>query len=87
MDSDLTVCRCTGVAAGVVRDVVALGMKDMSDVRRLTGAGMGICQGAYCHELVRQVIAEAAGIDPSLLHPARVREPIVPVPLSILAEE
>ena len=76
-----------GATAGTVRDAVDLGITDMSDVRRLTGAGMGICQGTYCGDLVRKTIAEATGINPARLRPARVREPIIPVPLGVLAEE
>ena len=87
MDRDLVICRCMGATAGTVRDAVDLGITDMSDVRRLTGAGMGICQGIYCRELVRSAIAEASGLDPARLRPARVREPIIPVPLDVLAEE
>lgn len=87
MDRDLVICRCMGVAAGAVREAVDLGTTEMGDVRRLTSAGMGFCQGTYCGELVRQAIAEAAGIDPALLRPARVREPIIPVPLGVLGGE
>ena len=87
MDRDLVICRCMGVVTEAVQHTVALGMTDMSDVRRLTGAGMGFCQGTYCRELVRAAIAEATGVDPARLPPARVREPIVPVPLALLGKE
>ena len=87
MDRDLIICRCLNVTVEQVENVVALGMREMGDVRRLSRAGMGICQGAYCEELVRQVVARAAATDQAGLSPARVRAPIVPLPLAFLADD
>lgn len=86
MDQDVIVCRCRDITAREVAEAVPLSGASAGEVRRLSGAGMGFCQGTYCQDLMRRVIVEATGAELGRLLPARVRAPIVPVQLALLAQ-
>lgn len=79
-------CMCTGATLGDVRAAVAPGNGAASEVRRLSGAGMGICQGRYCDALVGRVIAEQTGRPIAEAGLPRVRAPVYPVTLAALAK-
>jgi NAD(P)H-nitrite reductase large subunit len=81
----VVVCRCTGAIAGDVRAAVAPGNGTASEVRRLSGAGMGVCQGRYCEALVARLIAEQTGRPLGDAGRPRGRAPVYPVTLFALA--
>ncbi len=72
------VCRCEEVCAGQVRRAVADGATGVRQVKQLTRAGMGWCQGRMCGPAVRAMSGGA---------PDEVPERLVsgPVPLGALA--
>lgn len=81
---DVVLCRCQAVGAGMVMAAIAgHGLVRCDQVKKLTGAGMGPCQGRVCGPLLAAALA-AAGVagDPGSL---RVRPPLRPVPLGVLA--
>ena len=53
-------------------------------VKRLTRAGMGPCQGRRCREQVALLLADAAGVPVADVPLARYRPPVRPLPLSVL---
>ena len=55
-------------------------------VKRLTRAGMGICQGRRCREQVAALLALGAGAMLRDIPLASHRAPVRPVPLSVVAE-
>jgi NADPH-dependent 2,4-dienoyl-CoA reductase/sulfur reductase-like enzyme len=55
-------------------------------VKRLTRAGMGICQGRRCREMVAALLALGAGAKLCDIPLASHRAPVRPVPLSVVAE-
>ena len=54
-------------------------------IKRLTRAGMGVCQGRRCREQVAMTLARAAGADLADVPLATYRSPVRPVPLKVLA--
>ena len=48
VQDDTIACRCEEVPAGRVRAAVAAGASDARQVKQLTRAGMGWCQGRMC---------------------------------------
>jgi thioredoxin reductase len=79
-------CRCTGATLGDVRAAVGPGNASAPGVRRLSRAGMGICQGRYCDDVVALVIAEQTGRPVAAAGRPRTRSPVCPVTLSALAK-
>jgi hypothetical protein len=55
-------------------------------VKRLTRAGMGVCQGRRCREQVAALLALGAGAKLGDIPLASHRAPVRPVPLSVAAE-
>jgi NADPH-dependent 2,4-dienoyl-CoA reductase/sulfur reductase-like enzyme len=76
-------------AAAKARDLRVLladGPPNQDQVKRLTRAGMGPCQGRRCREQVALTLAQAAGIPPAEAPLALHRPPVRPLPLKIMAD-
>jgi hypothetical protein len=69
------------------RDVAALakdGPVNADQVKRLTRAGMGTCQGRRCREQIQMLLAMSAGVPPEEVPLASYRAPVRPLPLAAL---
>jgi bacterioferritin-associated ferredoxin len=82
---DLVICRCEEVTREEIREAIRSGMHTLNGIKRVTRAGMGLCQGQTCQRLVAQVLADELGLFPADLSPTTSRAPVRPVPLSVLA--
>jgi hypothetical protein len=58
--------------------------RTVNEVKKLTRAGMGLCQGRSCARTVELILEREGGI-PVGTEPYRARPPIRPVPLAGLA--
>ena len=85
MPDDTTVCRCEGVTAGKIRDMVSDGYTDHNEIKAIIRCGMGPCQGRMCGSAVFELIAEGSGLEPKNIRQHRLRPPIKPVSLQELA--
>jgi thioredoxin reductase len=56
-------------------------------VKRLTRAGMGVCQGRRCREQVAALLALGAGVELAAIPPATHRAPVRPIPLALAAAQ
>lgn len=89
---DTVICRCEEVRLREIRAAVAGGAQTANEVKGLTRAGMGNCQGRICGELVARAIASELGVlegrlpDIETVGVFTARAPIHPLPLSALAE-
>ena len=84
-DADSIVCRCEEITLGEVREAVRRGARDVDAVKRMTRAGMGLCQGRMCGPALQEIIARQKGIVPAEIGYLNPRPPAKPVPLSALA--
>lgn len=58
IDDDLIVCRCEGITLGEIRlSIRCSDTRTINQVKKLTRAGMGSCQGRTCANLVEMVLA------------------------------
>lgn len=90
------VCRCEEVTVidllglspprylgdGRTGGLAGLGPLNQDQVKRLTRAGMGPCQGRRCRDAVHALLGRAGGAPPPM---ASVRAPLRPLPLAALA--
>ena len=60
------------------------GPPNPDQVKRLTRAGMGPCQGRRCREQVALLLAEAGDVPVDTIALASYRPPVRPLPLSVL---
>lgn len=74
------------MAARTLATLGADGPSHPDQIKRLTRAGMGPCQGRRCREQVRCLLARADGIALDAVPVASVRAPVRPVPLGLLAD-
>jgi len=82
---DTTVCRCEGITAGKIRDMIEDGYTDHNEIKAIIRCGMGPCQGRMCGSAVFELIAEGSGLEPLNIRQHRLRPPIKPVSLQELA--
>lgn len=82
---DTLVCRCEGVTAGRIRELVAQGFTDHNEIKSIVRCGMGPCQGRMCGPALVEIVAAAAGNAPEDNRPLRIRPPVKPVTLAELA--
>jgi hypothetical protein len=75
-----------GAAGRDLGSLLADGPANQDQVKRLTRAGMGVCQGRRCREQVALTLAEAAGVSPAEIPLASHRAPVRPLPLKIMAD-
>lgn len=61
LDDRALVCPCMDVTVAEVRRLVDCGETHVEVIKRLTGCGMGPCQGAPCWDLLGAALAEITG--------------------------
>jgi|GEM_PF-317720 len=84
-DDDLIICRCEEITKGQIREALRNGISTLNGVKRVTRAGMGLCQGQTCQRLVTAILAQELGLSPQEVEPVTARPPTRPVPLEVLA--
>jgi thioredoxin reductase len=63
------------------------GPVNQDQIKRLTRAGMGACQGRRCREQVHLLLAARSNVSPGGIPLASYRAPVRPVPLGVLADQ
>ena len=56
-DKNTIICRCEDLSLADIRDAIAEGCCTIDDVKRVTRAGMGPCQGRTCQSMISQEIS------------------------------
>ncbi|MEW9671632.1 (2Fe-2S)-binding protein [Ammoniphilus sp. 3BR4] len=85
MDKTCMVCRCEEINAQEIEEAIRLGARNHDDIKRLTRCGMGPCQSKICRSLVAEVIAEVTGKPRSEIPVPRLRVPLYPILMGVLA--
>lgn len=73
---DLVICRCEEITEKEIEKAIEDGARTIKGVKIRTRAGMGLCQGRTCYQLVRKILAEKTGQKPSKFLPATFRPPV-----------
>lgn len=84
-DDDLVICRCEEITKGEIKDCIRNGMQTLNGIKRVTRAGMGLCQGQTCQRLVSQILIQEMGLKPAEIDPTTARGPVRPLRLEVLA--
>ncbi|GAH26273.1 unnamed protein product, partial [marine sediment metagenome] len=61
-------------------------LRTVDEVKRLTRAGMGLCQGRTCGPLIKRIIAEETNKKVSEISPSHKRPPVRPIKIGLLAK-
>jgi bacterioferritin-associated ferredoxin len=81
----IVVCRCMEITDHEIREAVHLGAASFDAVKRVTRAGMGLCQGRTCQHLVERLITQETVASVEELPPLSVRPPLRPTKLGVIA--
>jgi len=84
-DDDMIICRCEEITKGEIKEAIRNGMTTLNGIKRVTRAGMGLCQGQTCQRLVSQILAQELGLAPADVEPSTARAPVRPIRLSVFA--
>jgi len=84
-DDDLVICRCEEITRGEIKAAIRNGIYTLNGVKRITRAGMGLCQGQTCQQLVARILAEELGLSAADIDPTTARGPVRPLRLEVFA--
>lgn len=85
-DENTTICRCEGIKRERIDQAIEA-TSDVSVVKALTRAGMGLCQGRNCQRQIAALIAKRHDVEISDVPMATPRFPVKPVSLGSIADE
>jgi thioredoxin reductase len=78
--------RPPAMQARSLQTLLADGPVNQDQIKRLTRAGMGVCQGRRCRDQVAMILALQSGSELAALPLATHRAPVRPLPLKVLAD-
>jgi len=84
-DDDMIICRCEEITKGEIKTAIRNGMQTVNGIKRITRAGMGLCQGQTCQRLVIRIIAEELRQSVADIEPTTARGPVRPLSLAVFA--
>ena len=82
---DLVICRCEEITLGEIKAAIRDGFQTLNGIKRVTRAGMGLCQGQTCQRLVTRILTEELGIAAADIDPTTARGPVRPLRLEVFA--
>jgi len=85
-DEEVIVCRCEEVLRKEILNAIRHGARDLDSVKRMTRAGMGMCQGKTCSVLIRNMLHEALHVPKGELPSVTDRPPVRLVPSKAFLE-
>jgi NAD(P)H-nitrite reductase large subunit len=78
------ICRCEDLTLGRLRQLIGAGYRSVDEIKRISRAGMGPCQGRTCQALIEREIAALTGVPVKEQSPPRYRQPSKPVTFSAI---
>ena len=85
-DDNTIICRCEDITLGEIRALIAQGYTTIDEIKRVSRAGMGQCQGRTCRQLIAREIAQALGITVEQVELPQFRPPTRQIVLSTIVE-
>lgn len=86
MSDQTIVCRCEDVTREDILAAINAGCRTLDEIKRVTRAGMGPCQGRICRNLIAQELAKIYGISVEDVLMPTFRAPVEPVKVGVLAQ-
>lgn len=80
-DDNTIICRCEELTLGEIREFIRKGYTTVEEIKRISRAGMGPCQGRTCQQLIMDEIARATGTRVEEVSVHTYRPPVLPIKL------
>ena len=79
ISEDIIICRCEEITLSEILKAIKEGANNPDAVKRMTRAGMGLCQNKTCYNLISKIISKELNVPASSLLPFTTRPPVRPV--------
>ena len=78
-EDEIIICRCEEITLGEIKKVIREGAHDADSVKKMTRAGMGLCQNKICYNLIARIISKETGKNFYEIAPFTSRPPVRPI--------
>ena len=78
-ESKIIICRCEEITLAEIKKAIREGAETADEVKRMTRAGMGLCQSKTCYNLIAQIIRQETNKEIREIPPFTIRPPLRPV--------
>ena len=85
-DAETIICRCEDVTRERVLECIVNGYNTLDEIKRVTRAGMGPCQGRTCRNLIAAELSRAYSVPMEDVMLTTFRPPVIPISLGVLAD-
>jgi len=85
-DAEILVCRCEDVTREAILACINDGYETIDEIKRVTRAGMGPCQGRTCRNLIAFELSRIYGVPMEEVLMTTFRPPVKPISLGALAD-
>jgi NAD(P)H-nitrite reductase large subunit len=85
-DDNVIICRCEDLTLGKLRELINQGYTSVDEIKRISRAGMGPCQGRTCRALIEREIANLTGRPIAQQKSTTFRQPSKPVTFAAILE-
>lgn len=85
-DENTIICRCEDLTREEILACIRGGCRTIDEVKRVTRAGMGPCQGRTCRLLIARELANYYHIPMEQVLMPSFRPPVKPVSMGVLAD-
>lgn len=87
MDNNNTLlCRCEDLTRETILKCIEDGYQTIDEIKRVTRAGMGPCQGRTCRMLIAQELSNYYGVPMEEVLMTTFRPPVKPISMGALAD-
>ena len=84
---DKIICRCEEITEREIREAIRVfDLETVTDVKRVTRAGMGLCQGSTCESSIKRILNEEIGDNTVSKSSRSIRPPIKPLSIDKLVK-
>lgn len=83
-DDNTIICRCEDLTLGRLRELIAQGYTSVDEIKRISRAGMGPCQGRTCRALIERELAALTHTKVGDQKVATYRQPSKPVKMGAI---
>jgi len=85
-DAETMICRCEDINREKILECIKNGYRTLDEIKRVTRAGMGPCQGRTCRNLIATELSRAYDIPMEEVMMTTFRPTVKPIGLGDLAD-
>lgn len=84
MEDKTIICRCEDLTREKLMEYIQMGFRTVEEIKRVSRAGMGSCQGRTCTQLIARELANYYQVPLEEVMIPTSRPPVKPIDISVL---